>query len=204
MQLVGAVDHPDFRTAIELIRAGSRPVRAGEVPPELVVVAQSRPGTVGDRELESLRRVAPLAGIVALLGSWCEGETRTGRPWPGVQRLYWYEFPAWWQRQMVLRAAGRCPDWARPGNSELSSCEPGSPRARHGLIILRTPHRDAAHALSDVFNQAGYCTAWQPPGRPRPFIRGAVAGVWDGAQLDVREAADLAMFCAKWLTTPRP
>src|SRR5215212_7655830 len=114
VQLLGDVDQPDFRDAIGLIRDDSRLISNAGTQPELIVVAQSRPDVTGSEELKQLRGASPLAGIVALLGSWCEGETRTGRPWPGVQRLYWYEFPAWWRRQLQLRVANRCPDWARP------------------------------------------------------------------------------------------
>ena len=98
VKLVGEIDHPDFRDAIELLRSDARVADAGATP-ELNVVAQSRPDSICSDQLNHLQRAAPLAGIAALLGSWCEGETRTVRPWPGIQRLYWYEFPAWWRRQ---------------------------------------------------------------------------------------------------------
>src|SRR4051794_23788022 len=95
VRVVGEVDHPDFREAIDLLRSESLLIRGAETPPELIVVAQSRPDAICSDRLNVLRRAAPLSGIVALLGSWCEGETRTGRPWPGVHRLYWYEFATW-------------------------------------------------------------------------------------------------------------
>src|SRR4051812_25178310 len=112
VQLIGEVDHPDFREAVGLLRSNAQFALA-DASPELIVVAQTRPDLICSDELNQLRRATPLARIVALLGSWCEGETRTGRPCPGVRRLYWYEFPAWWRRQLQLRAANRCPDWAR-------------------------------------------------------------------------------------------
>jgi hypothetical protein len=204
VQLIGEVTHPQFRDAIELLRCESRLTEGGELPPELIVVALSRPDAICSDQLNLLRGVAPLAGIVALLGSWCEGETRTGRPWPGAQRLYWYEFPAWWARQMFLRAAGRCPDWARPANCGLRIADyrlptggPGRPGLRAGLVIVQSSHRESAAALADVFKSAGYAIAWQRPGRPRPVIRGAIAGIWDGDQLSEREATDIAEYCTQ-------
>ena len=203
VQAIGDVCHPDFRDAIDLLRSGAQIVNAANQLPELIVMAQSRPGMIAGRIVEALRRAAPLAGIVSLVGSWCEGETRTGKPWPGVDRLHWYEFPSWWRRQLTLRAAGRCPDWSRPGDhryrfiqtSELS--EPGGPPPRLGLIALRTPHRDTATALSDVLRHTGYATAWQPQGRPTSAVHGALAGIWDGGQLSDREADDLSAFCKR-------
>jgi hypothetical protein len=194
---VGEINHPDFREAIDLLRSESRLLSSLETRPELIVVAQSRPDAICNDDLNQFRRASPLAGIVALLGSWCEGETRTGRPWPGVQRLYWYEFPAWWRRQLQLRAANRCPDWARPAIQSPRQHAPSFPRSRSGLVVLRTPLRDNADALADALNKAGHSTAWQRYDRVRAYTRGALAGIWDGGQLSDAETADLASFCTQ-------
>jgi hypothetical protein len=212
VQLVGDVEHPEFRDAVALVRSSARVVDAEGASPELIVVAQSRPQTVRLAEVERLRRRYPLAGVVALLGTWCEGETRTGRPWPGILRLYWYEFPAWFGRQLKLRAAGRCPDW--------SQCDVGfriadfpprrmnslqiAGRVSRGVIQLSAAGRETADALSDALGLAGYATVWQRAGDSAPFVRGAVAGVWDGGQLDEREAEELTAFCRRLERTHTP
>jgi hypothetical protein len=209
VQLVGDVDHADFREAAALVHSCARVVEVGNGLPELIIVAQSRPGTVRLVDVERLQKRFPLAGIVALLGTWCEGETRTGRPWPGIKRLYWYEFPAWFRRQLSLRAAGRCPEW--------SQCDFGLPAAAgklladfpprrvnslrisknmsRGVIQLSATSRETADALSDVLGLAGFATVWHRGGSAAALVRGAVAGVWDGGQLDERESRDLAAFC---------
>jgi hypothetical protein len=196
VQLVGEVDHPDFRDAFTMLRNDAR-IADGGTGPELIVVAQSRPDAICGDQINHLQRVAPLAGIVALLGSWCEGETRTGRPWPGIRRLYWYEFPAWWRRQLQLRSANRCPDWARPTTQLTRQCVPGHPRSRSGLVVLRTLRRDNADALADALNHAGHSTAWQRYNHARIQTRGALAGIWDGGQLNDAETADLEVFCTQ-------
>ncbi len=196
VKLVGEVDHPEFRDAIKLLRGDARVIDA-DATPELIVVAQSRPDLICSDQVKQLQRAAPLAGTAALLGSWCEGETRTGRPWPGIQRLYWYEFSAWWRRQLQLRAANHCPDWARPATQLTRQCVPGHPRSRSGLIVLRSVRRDNADALADVLNQAGHSTAWHRHDRGRAQIHGAFAGIWDGGQLNDAETADLAVFCTQ-------
>jgi len=208
VRLVGQFDHPDFADAVELLRAGAQMATTPDIQAELIVVAQNRPGEIANQTIQSLRRDAPLSGIVALLGTWCEGETRTGRPWPGVERLYWYEFPAWWRRQLALHAVGRCPDWAQPTDLAQASRVvpdpgrgsglPGSqsiPKYTNGLIMLSAPVRETAATLADVLQQAGYATVWQPPGRSTGIVRGTVAGIWDGAQLCEREEEGLAAFC---------
>jgi hypothetical protein len=202
VQLTGKCDHPDFADAINMLRASAALVLDS---PELIVVAQSRPGEIGSREIERLRRRSPLAGVVALLGSWCEGETRTGRPWPGLERVYWYEFPAWWRRQMALVQSGRCPDWARAVSGDMRCTEyrvlsteygvRSRPLSHNGLVVIHVARRDTAEAFSDVLQRAGFSTVWQKPGQGRPVVRGAAAGIWVGGQLSEAEANELRTFC---------
>lgn len=202
VHFTGATDHADFRDAVATLRAEAELVDVANSP-ELIVVAQSRPGEVSAAEVHRLRRAAPLAGLVGLVGSWCEGETRTGQPWPGVARFYWHEFPLWWRRQLQLRAAGRCPDWAQPADTaSLPGMQlAGPPPTRQttantgSVIVLRVGVRDTADALTDVFRRAGFAVVWQRPGRDNCPVRGATAGVWDGGQLDEHELNDLATFC---------
>jgi hypothetical protein len=203
--LVGEHEHPDFVEAVALLRRDAEITSEvdARLCPELIVVAQSRPGVCSSRRIEQLRRVAPLAGIVALLGTWCEGRYRSSRPAPDGQRLYWYQFPAWWRRQKGLLAAGRCPEWARPRDSEFQTDVPsteysilGKQRSiARGLIALKTRYWEMADTLAAVLQGDGYAIVWQPTGRIAPTFYGTAAGIWDGCQLDDREAEDLAAFC---------
>jgi hypothetical protein len=203
VQLIGDVAHADFCDAVELLRRDAKLVGGDEAPAEVVIVAQSRPDAICRQPIEQFSRAEPLAGIVTLLGSWCEGEARTGRPWLGVHRVYWYDFPAWWRRQMQLRAECRCPDWARAPDFgfRISDCglqnDSERSQSRAGVVVVRATCRTTAEVLSDVFGRAGYAIVWQPRGRRRSVVRGAIAGVWDGAQLSDDEADDLAEFCAQ-------
>jgi hypothetical protein len=203
----GRADHPDFADAIELLRAGATLVQNDEHPPELTIIAQRHPGEISHADVELIRHRAPLSGFVALVGSWCEGETRTGKPWPGIPRLYWHEFPAWWRRQLALRAVGRCPDWTQAGDFGFRIADCGlidsgirNPQSAirnqsAGVILLRTSTRETFAAIADALQRAGFATVWQPAGRRWPVVHGAAAGIWDGGQLDDREAGDLAVFC---------
>lgn len=207
VRLIGDASHPDFRDAIALLRDDAHLMATADLPPELVVIAQSRPGSINVSVVDDVRQSSPLAGIIALAGSWCEGELRTGKPWPGVERLYWYQFPAWWNRQLALRAAERCPDWARPGEGQLRVADCGlrvvgrverriGKRRNAGVIGISTRCGNMADAIGDVLRCAGYATVWKSPGRS-PSIRGAVAGIWDGGQLSDSEATELSRFCSR-------
>jgi hypothetical protein len=198
VRCVGSIDAPEFRDAVEALRESATRAARSESP-EVVVVAQSRPGQIGRPEIEAIRRRWPLAGIVALLGSWCEGEYRTGRPWTGVERFYWYEFPAWWRQQIALRDAGECPAWARPVGDVLrvarfSRLQLDQKRVR-GPVVLHVANPTIAEALVEVVHSAGYATVLEFPNRRQSAIRGAAAGIWDGGQLDAREGGELSRFC---------
>ncbi len=198
--LVGDDGHPDFAEAVTLVRATAD---VGSALPEVIVVAQSRPGVIRRRELERLRRSAPLAGVVSLLGSWCEGETRTGKPAAGVRRLYWYEFPSWWQRQLALREAGRCPEWVW-GEDRRLLIDDCRFEERINRYAIETNCWDTAAALTDVLKSVGGETIWLRPGSEHGELRGAVAGIWDGGQLNDAEAARLAAFCGRMATFAAP
>jgi hypothetical protein len=190
--LVGDVEHPDFADAVALVREGAN---LGVQLPELIVVAQSRPGSFPVHGIERLRRSAPLAGIVALAGSWCEGESRSGRPAAGVARLYWHEFPSWWRRQLAFRAAGRCPEWARPAASDERVVVSRELLPASGTIAIDAGCWDSAAAIADVVHSAGERTIWLQSGR-EVAPAGITAGIWEGGQLNDREAERLAAFCA--------
>jgi hypothetical protein len=203
-----------FGESLELLRSSALVVQSGDELPELVVVCQSRPSETRRSEIEALQRRLPLAGFVSLLGSWCEGETRTGRPAPGVTRLYWYDFPQWWRRQMMRHEAGLCPDWARSFASDVSLSSIRNPkevhlprreiRNCHSLVVLSTEYGSTAEALSDVLNGAGFATVYKPRGRSHPFVRGASAGIWEGGQLDDGELVELTSFCQRGVQNGSP
>lgn len=210
--LIGDAGNADFCAAVELLSATAVVQRfdnvteagehaAPEQIPDVIVLAASRPGLVRAADVEQLRQRVPLAGMVSLLGSWCEGETRTGRPVKGILRTYWYDFPNWWRRQLALRAAGRCPDWARPATGDWHELSAGAiergARVGGGLVVLQTTCWETGDALADVLRAAGYATAWNLAGARGQQIRGAVAGIWEGRQFDEPEMPQLAGFCRR-------
>ncbi len=102
--LLGERERPEFATAVAWLHAHTR-LTFARTPAALsdlegdntgfwdhVVIAQSRPGQFPQREVDRLSRHLPLAQFTALLGSACEGEPRSGRPWPGVVRVYWHQW----------------------------------------------------------------------------------------------------------------
>jgi hypothetical protein len=205
VRLEGAIDHRDFKDMLELLRADADVSHTG--PPDLIVLAQDRPGVIAAQQAEAWQREAPLAGMIAVAGSWCEGETRTGRPLAGVLRLYWHEFPTWWRRQIARRASRLCPDWAQPANYGVVVQPIGNSRwalQTSQVVALSVTQFETADALADLFQVGGYATVWAPPASGGVVVRGLAAGVWEGGQLDETESLSLARFCRRMANESAP
>jgi hypothetical protein len=52
--------------------------------------------------------------MIALLGSWCEGEMRSGQPWPTVLRVYWHQALSRLGREVRRLTAGDRTAWGLP------------------------------------------------------------------------------------------
>ncbi len=59
---------------------------ANQVPIAILLI-QSRPGQISRGDVERLHAAAPLARLVALVGAWWEGESRSGLSLPGLVRV---------------------------------------------------------------------------------------------------------------------
>jgi hypothetical protein len=178
----------------------ARAALAAGAPPEVVLLAQPRPGFWPQSEVDALLAAAPLARIVVVVGTWCEGEPRTGRPLVGALRLYWHELPAWWRQSLACRARGFAPHWSQPGGPRTRESS-GVGVASHDLLAGQTIVVDAVdfavfEALAAALHPYGAASVWAPRGRGE--LEGAAAGIFDGSQLNSAEVADLRRFCARF------
>ena len=57
-----------------------------------IIVAQSRRGAVAATFLEHVCELFPNCPVVVLLGSWCEGESRSAITSNLVVRMYWHQW----------------------------------------------------------------------------------------------------------------
>jgi CheY-like chemotaxis protein len=200
-------------------RGAAEYLREVACPPVLTVLAQSRPGEFVSRELDELARIAPLARIVLLLGSWCEGETRTGQVWPGAARIFWYDWPGELARNLPALAAGRFAPWLAPAttlpeerylsesfNQRVSATKPREPatvatKAAGPLVLVCTRRSSFGEALCEACRQQGYTALWQRPDRIAA-VHGVGAILWEGIHLAPAEVAELAALAAAWPQIP--
>lgn len=177
----------------------------GEAP-ACIVVAQAYPGQYSSEAVGRLWSRAPLSRLVALLGSWCEGEARSGQPWPGALRVYWHQWSARAPRCLAQLAAGRCGPWTLPPTAtdeERWAADVGGAEGPKlvGLVAIHTPHAAMAEWLSDACRRIGCATVWAGPCRPA-HIAGARAALFDATDLGHREAEQLARFASRVAPAP--
>jgi hypothetical protein len=212
--LIGDFEQPEFRRTAEwlaraaVVRRASRlePAlaacqAAGDFP-DLIVLAQSRPGEFDSAALHRLRRWAPLARVIDILGSWCAGESRSGAPLAGAVRLYWHEVPAYLERELERQQGGNCPDWGLPVtatefdrvsrmDSELHASAPRT-------VAIRSASCELANWLASACRTWGYAATWFQTGS-MPALQGTAAVIWDAWRLDDAELAELHA----WANVPR-
>lgn len=193
--MTGNFDHADFDEALELLAGEAELTRRSDSaePPsswDLLLVCQSRPGSVLQESLAQLCGRNPLAGQIVLLGSWCEGETRTGRPLADLERLFWYQFPSWWKRTIDAWSQGRPTDWHSPFPQVILP-----PRELHaaaqGPVAIVSPDYSSASTLIDLCEAVGREAYWCPRDASWPVMPPPAAGIWCGGMLDEGEEASL-------------
>ena len=177
------------------------------LPPELVLLAQARPGVDAPSQLERLRAIAPLTRVVVVAGSWCEGELRTGRPAAGVVRLYWYEFASWWRAAVAEWDANQTPAWSEPFDDIRAGQETIVVALRErddvvpaegGVIVVDAVDFAVFETLATALAPFGRRCEWQPRHRPElTAVTTIVAAIWDGGQLSDGELAELRGFAAR-------
>ena len=158
------------------------------------MVAQAFPDEFSIEAVDRLRRAAPLGRLLGLMGSWCEGEVRTGRPWPATPRLYWHQFPAQCARELARLQSGAGSTWALPitaGDEErlLASWETIEPTAC-GLIVVWSHRFEMQDWLSAACRLRGYSTIWLAPGRTTK-VTGTKAAIFDGCRCDEVEIGQI-------------
>jgi len=173
---------------------------AGEPAPAVIVVAQCYPGEFSAESLDRLRRQVPLARIVGLLGSWCEGETRTGYPWPGAIRLYWHQWIPQARRELEELVAGDRSTWSLASTATDEERLLAGSRKFHGahggLVALCVERIEMHDWLAAALGRHGLSTAWMRPGQ-RIRLAGVRAAVLDGSSLGKHDLGRLDQLRAE-------
>ena len=120
--VTGQYWHSDFSgllssgnaTSVTLYPAEKISKLTGEEEYDLIVIAQVRREVIDQESVDHLQAVYPNTSTVALLGSWCEGEVRSGVPWAGVPRVYWHQWEGEFNRFVSALTHDKIHDWQLP------------------------------------------------------------------------------------------
>lgn len=215
--LTGDYKGAEFCTAVAAMRASCEVIqqpclvraaawlRDGTSPADLTVVAQSRPGQFAAAEVEALRRASPLSPLVALVGSWCEGEPRSGSPWPGVVRVYWHQWPARFTRQLARLARGELTDWNQPPTATpeerlLAPVGVHGPALAGGIAVM-SESLEMADWLSAFCRQSGMHPIVFPR-LPAPGVEGFDVAIWDAGLAEPVVAERFKQVADSFLRAP--
>lgn len=135
---------------------------------ELIVLACARRGEFTASDVERLRSAAPLARIVALTGTWCEGPWRRACDLlPGVALVSWDRWNAWADANLRQLERSRATAWSRPATTtvdELADFWSVQPLSQNrGLILIDTANPENAEVLADVVRAGGFSAVWRSP-----------------------------------------
>jgi hypothetical protein len=228
--LIGNLDRPEFDGAGEFLdsfgqvhqfrdaETAANVLASGEIVSDLTVIVQSYPGEFSQLAIDRLRAASPVSRMVALLGSWCEGETRSGQPWPTVIRLYWHQGLRRIGREIRRLSRGDCPNWGLPltateeerllterrtGFQAIAAGHSASPSTgwkpvlQHGLIGIAARRFESIDWLSAACRQHGYATLWlRGPHYPR--VEGLSAILFDGTDFGESEVETLRQIAERY------
>lgn len=217
--LVGNTDRPEFREArlcleqwctvypADNVAAAIAILDTENFSPEFIVIAQAYPSQFSLPAIDRLRRRAPLAQVLGLMGSWTEGEMRSGSPWPAIVRNYGHQWTPRCNREMERLVQGGGCAWTLPATATeeerlswdvsrdvcpslrpANAQKPHSPRT--GLIAIYSSSFEMADWLASACQRYGFATVWQRwPQAAR--LTGTTAAIYDATDLNRREALEL-------------
>lgn len=155
---------------------------------DLAIIAERWPGEHARGTLEQIQRESPIMRMVAICGSWCEGQKRSATPWPGMLHTSWHRWLPHWQDDLVRLSNHRLPSFGLPvaaSEHERTLFREFPKRTEGKLIAIRSRREDMADMLATACRSQGYATAWLDPRHPLR-LEGPDAILWEGSphQLD--------------------
>jgi hypothetical protein len=156
-----------------------------------------------------MQAVAPLTAFYVVTGSWCEGETRTGHPWPGVLRCKWYEWPLRWRDEVLCRKRGDLRLSSLPATyseeerllahfpADEDACKITQPK---GCVVILCDLEESRSALTDAMRAQGHSVVGCPA-NVRLDVRDIAVVIWD-TPIQMVNRASVAKITARFPQTP--
>jgi CheY-like chemotaxis protein len=180
----------------------------GEIFADMAIIASAYPGQFSLDEIDRLREMTPVSRFFALAGTWCEGEMRSGQPWPAVIRQYWHQGFDRFRREIERLLNGECPSWGLPITATEEerlltaippSCNNPKSVSRKSLVGISAVRYDSFDWLSSACRMQGHATIWLR-GPHFPLVDGLQAILADGTDF---RGAEFETFLAISTRYPR-
>ena len=120
--VVGDAARPEFQYALSNVSSSAYVCYVSSTSdlfrlnpsPDAIILLQSYPGEYCSEDVDKIIQNNPIASLILITSSWCEGERRTGTPIRDAIRVPWYDFRFWFDRQKTLFNAGRLSQLSLP------------------------------------------------------------------------------------------
>jgi len=169
--------HSDFRKALSNLAAPATMVPLEQVDSVaqgnylIFVLAQSRRDQFSQETVDRIRQQIPDIPIVNLLGTWCEGENRSGKPLTGVTRVPWQHWDSQFERFCMQIVEGVTTDWHQPLTTTVAdrsrdfAIDPGFGKLLMGKKILISAQATATfESLADMLKDYQCQSFWAEGG----------------------------------------
>jgi len=211
---IGAEQHADLREAFAWLRQrGAQHFATCEEAIEAlatdrpgvqwIVLLAAHRGALEPAAIEALHRRAPLARLVVVCGSWCEGELRSGRALSGVTRVYWHQFVE--RAEAALAEQGDFAGWRLPRTATAIDVslqirrQEARPLTGPSVGVLASKYE--ATAIGEALAACGVGSVWIRDEQDVPDDLPAL--MWSGPSLSARPEIVLRVPTVALLNFPR-
>lgn len=205
---VGPREHRDFAAAWRWLAERWNAEHAASVAAaaqlgefELIVLGQPRPRVFDEADVARLLAASPLARVILLCGSLCEGEGRSGRPPRGVPRTYWHQWPDLASKELSGDSFAQLPFTASGDEDRFLSCTASrrgeAKPSQEPLVAILAASSALADLLVDACRGRGRAIVARPnAASPTEFpqLEGVTEAFWSGDLYKAEEASQLAHF----------
>jgi len=175
---------------------------------DLVIIAQSRRNQFQSIDIDRVFEFFPNTPLVALLGSWCEGEVRSGQPIAGVVRIYWHQWSGRYERFISQLGQNGITDWHAPKTSSVadrielqhSTLNSNLYQRKLEMIGISAWTQSNYEMLADAVQQFGWQSRWIE----RAFWDAESTNTVSAVCIDARSWSDDVKNRIKWIRSEFP
>lgn len=169
--ITGDYWHPEFRTIVSSFDVPVTLVAIEKIETlsdsrfDLVVIAQSQRSQFLGDDIEKIHSMFINTPVVGLLGSWCEGETRSGTPHPGLTRIYWHQWVGRYDRFVEQLAQSGITSWHLPrtfsvADRILADSQLSDASAEIAYVGISAWTRTQHDMIADAISHFGWQSRW--------------------------------------------